>query len=151
MASKTCPVCSRLNFAEAQQCYSCDAMLDGAAAPAPDAFRKQTASFGEEWGAAQTYELGQDEPPGARKTPLSSSVLSSGRSWLGDGDHLLTVAIMGLFLLLSFSEACEDEEEGTRGGFVYTSGGGYTSSGKSARVGSTGSRWGSGGGFGFGK
>jgi hypothetical protein len=128
-------------------------MLDGASAPPADAFRKETASFGSQWESADTYRLDQDEPPGARKTSLFSSVLGDG----GYGENMLSIAVAGLFILLSLSDACEDEDDlntHSSSGFVYTSGGsgGYTSSGgKSSRIGSTGSRWGSGGGFGFGK
>jgi hypothetical protein len=152
MSSKKCPACGRLNFSDAEACYGCEASLDATSVtglPPRDAFHKQTASFNDDWGGASAPDASErhDIP----RTSFAGAITD----WLSE--NLVGILVFGVCLLFVVADGCDDEEDGSYGaGGYYTSGGasggpGYAPGGKSSRTGSTGSRWGSGGGFGFGK
>jgi hypothetical protein len=158
MSSKKCPACGRLNFSDAEACYGCEASLDSTSVtglPPRDAFHKQTASFNDDWGGASAPDASElhDIP----RTSFAGAIGGSSSDWLSE--NLVGILVFGVCLLFVVADGCgEDEEDGYygSGGYYYTGSGasggpGYAPGDKSSRAGSTGSRWGSGGGFGFGK
>lgn len=156
MSSKKCPACGRLNFSDAEACYGCEASLDGTGVtglPPRDAFHKQTASFNDDWGGASAPR--PSEPHDIPRTSLAGAVGGLSSDWLSE--NLVGVLVFGVCLLFVVADGCGEEEDGaySSGGYYYTGGAsggpGYSPGDKSSRAGSTGSRWGSGGGFGFGK